>query len=211
MAKIYLVRHGESIANTMGIYQGQTYDTPLSVLGLKQAKALVIYFKDVEIKKILSSPLMRTMATAKQIADAKTIPIIKTNEIIETNHGRWEGLEKKFIEQKWPNVYQTWLNKPAEAEFPKGERFLDTNKRVIDWWNKTITTNFDLLIVTHDNVIRIIVSHILGLPLNNIWRLQLHPAAVTIIETEPGNINLITLDDKKHLENLKVGVANHAL
>ncbi|MEK9143344.1 MAG: histidine phosphatase family protein, partial [Patescibacteria group bacterium] len=33
MAKIYLIRHAESIANAQGIYQGQTYDTELSVRG----------------------------------------------------------------------------------------------------------------------------------------------------------------------------------
>lgn len=211
MAKIYLVRHGESIANTKGIYQGQTYDTPLSSMGLKQAKALVKYFSRIEVKKIFSSPLTRTLATAKQVAESKKIPIFKAIEIIETNHGQWEGLKKKFIEQKWPNLYQTWLNKPAKAKFPNGETFHETNKRVIDWWNSIISSNPDSLIVTHDNVIRIIVSNILGFPLNNIWRLQLHPAAVTIIGIEQGEVKLISLDDKKHLENLKVNISNHAL
>ena len=44
MAKIYLIRHGESIANTLSIYQGQTYDTDLSPLGNRQVYALHDYF-----------------------------------------------------------------------------------------------------------------------------------------------------------------------
>ena len=46
MTKIYLVRHAESLANAQGIYQGQTYDTPLSNLGKKQAAALLRVSKE---------------------------------------------------------------------------------------------------------------------------------------------------------------------
>ena len=211
MAKIYLVRHGESVANTKGIYQGQTYDTPLSVMGKKQAKALTNYFKDKEINMILTSPLLRTKETALEVAELKHLEVIDTPEIIETNHGKWEGLEKKVILNKWPNVYELWLNKPSEVRFPEGETFLKTRKRVIGWWDCIIKKNTNLLVVTHDNVIRIIVAEILGLNLDNIWKFQLNPAAVTIVEVKDRDCHLLALDEKSHLEKLLVNLGNHAL
>lgn len=211
MAKIYLVRHGESVANAKGIYQGQTYDTPLSVMGKKQAEALANYFKDKNINMILTSPLIRTKETAQKVANLKHLKIFDTPEIIETNHGEWEGLEKKVISDKWPNIYQLWLKRPSEVRFPGGETFLETRKRVIHWWNCITKEDVNLLVVTHDNVIRIIVAEILGLNLDNIWRFQLNPAAVTLIEVKDGDFHLLALDEKNHLGKLLVNLGNHAL
>ena len=211
MAKIYLVRHGESVANTKGIYQGQTYDTPLSGMCKKQVAALADYFKNIDIDKILTSPLTRTRETALKVADLKRLKIINTPEIIETNHGLWEGLEKRVILNKWPNLYQLWLTKPSEVKFPQGETFLETRQRVTYWWSSITKKETDLLIVTHDNIIRIIVAEVLGLNLDNIWKFQLHPAAVTIVEINNGEGNLLALDDKKHLDSLMVDIGSHAL
>ncbi len=211
MAKIYLVRHGESVANTKGIYQGQTYNTPLSAVGEKQADALAKYFENIDLNRILTSPLIRTKETARKVADLKRMKIFETTEIIETNHGSWEGVEKQMIEKRWPNLYQLWLNKPGDVGFPEGETFRETEKRVLGWWNDLLKKNGNLLVVTHDNIIRIIVADVLGLDLNNIWKFQLHPAAVTTIETEGGKTRLLELDEKNHLENLLVNLKNHAL
>jgi len=211
MAKIYLVRHGESVANTKGIYQGQTYNTPLSLMGKKQAEALAIYFKDVEIDKVLTSPLIRTKETAQKVATLKQLPLIEVDEIIETNHGQWEGLEKKVIFDKWPNIYQLWLTKPAETEFPGGETFRETKKRIASWWNDIIQKDENILVVTHDNIIRIIVAKVIGIPLNNIWKFQLHPAAVTVVEIDGENQIILSLDDKRHLNNLIADLGKHAL
>lgn len=211
MAKIYLVRHGESVANTKGIYQGQTYDTPLSFVGRKQAEALARYFADKAVCKILTSPLKRTKETAQKVADIAHLEIFDTPEIIETNHGEWEGLEKKVISNKWPNIYELWLKKPSEVKFPGGETFLETRKRIVYWWNRTTKEDANLLVVTHDNVIRIIIAEILGLNLDNIWKFQLNPAAVTIVEVGEGSCRLLALDEKSHLEKLLVNLENHAL
>ncbi len=211
MAKIYLVRHGESVANTKGIYQGQTYNTPLSVMGRKQAKALAEYFTDIKIDKIFASPLIRTKMTAQEVADIKKFEVFEIPEITETNHGEWEGLEKKVILAKWPNAYQLWLTRPIEVKFPHGETFKETSRRVLRWWNCTVKKDKNLLVVTHDNVIRIIVAKTLGLDFNNIWKFQLNPAAVTTIEVENGECRLLSLDEKSHLEKLLVNLSNHAL
>lgn len=210
MAKTYLVRHGESVANTKGIYQGQTFNTPLSDMGKLQAKALAKYFESLEIKKIIASPLLRTKQTADKVALLKNLDVIDTLEVIETNHGEWEGVNKNIIQKKWPAIYKTWMETPADTKFPKGEIFLETQERILNWWNNMITNNEDTLVVTHDNIIRILVANILGLPLNNIWKFELNPAAVTIIETVEGKHRLLALDEKKHLQDLLVDLKKHA-
>ena len=128
MNKIYLIRHAESVANTLGIYQGQTCDTDLSPLGVKQAKALAIKLKSEEFDKVYCSPLKRTLLTAQAIAGFhdRRIDVITDRNIVETNHGKWEGLRKKEIEFRWPRLYRLWHIDPENVKFPAGERFART-------------------------------------------------------------------------------------
>lgn len=211
MAKIYLVRHGESVANTEGIYQGQTYNTGLSSLGKKQVKKLASKFTQIKIDQIIASPLMRTMATAKAVGKTKYMNILVEPLLIETNHGNWEGKSKDTIVKIWPEIYKNWLNLPKTTKFPGGESFIQTQERVLKWWNLILQTKKDTLVVTHDNIIRIILAKILNQDLNNIWQFTLNPTGITeiIIENDMATVNYT--NNTKHLEGLANNIAKHAL
>lgn len=212
MNKFYLIRHGESIANTEGIYQGHTYNTHLSVLGRKQAIVLAKRFADIELSQVITSPLLRTWETSKAVADLKNMPLQKEEQILETNHGEWEGKHKDVILKRWPDLYQKWNKFPSGVQFPGGEHFLDTQKRVIKWW-KDITGNNsgDIMVITHDNIIRIIIANVLNMKLNRIWKFHLQPTAVTLVEVQDETIRLAYLNDAKHLGDLQTNLAIHAL
>lgn len=211
MTHIYLVRHGESVANTKGIYQGQGYDTPLSPLGNKQAQALARRFADIPVDRIVVSPLLRTKETAGYVSRVCGAPMVFEHAIIETNHGAWEGKSKDEIIKTWPVLYKKWLKFPSGVKFPGGEHFLETQKRVIAWWVGFLNeTDENILVVTHDNIIRIIVAYIFGMKLNKIWKFHLQPTAVThVVAGEKPAI--IALNDGIHLGTLTVNLANHAL
>ena len=211
MAKIYLVRHAESIANTKGIYQGQSYDTGLSMLGKKQALALAHRLSSVNIDKVITSPLRRTKQTGDIIALRKKISIKLESQIIETNHGDWEGKEKSAIAERWGKTYTKWLNNPSGVKFPGGEAFSDTQKRVLGWWKDFVKESEDVLVVTHDNIARIIIADLLRMDLDSIWQFHLHPTAISIIETQGGVTKLTCLNDTNHLKRLNTNLAIHAL
>lgn len=207
MARIYLIRHAESQANTQGIYQGQTYDTSLSDLGRKQAEALGIHLSTQPISRVISSPLKRTQETAAQISSHYHLE----SRIIETNHGQWEGVSKTEIATRWPQLYQKWLTKPSGVIFPGGEDIYHTQFRTISWFQEIVDLSGTTAVVTHDNIIRIILCHIFGYSLDRLWQFDLHPAAVTTITCEDGHITDVILNETIHLQDLLVDVASHAL
>lgn len=211
MARIYLVRHGESVANTEGRYQGITYDTSLSELGKKQAGELAKRMKKIRVKKIVTSPLTRTRETAETVARFNKINVELEKNIIETNHGLWEGEYKDEIAKKWPHIYKKWQKFPSQVKFPGGEHFLETQKRIITWWKEFIIQNEDTLVVSHDNIIRIIIARILNMKLNRIWKFHLQPTAITLVEINSGFPKLKALNDSGHLKNLQVNLEVHAL
>ena len=67
MAKLILVRHGETVWNVEKIYRGRT-DVNLDEVGIKQAKLLGKYLSNWELEAIYSSPLKRALDTANIIA-----------------------------------------------------------------------------------------------------------------------------------------------
>ena len=171
MIKIYLIRHGESVANTEGIYQGHTYNTHLSELGKKQVLALAKRFVGITLDQIIASPLLRTWETAFAVGRIKKLIVTSEVKILETNHGEWEGKHKDVIAKMWPELYQKWNKFPSSVKFPGGEHFLDTQKRVTAWW-KDITqgSKNDIMVVAHDNNLRIIIAKVLNMKLNRIWK-----------------------------------------
>ncbi len=95
MKKLYLIRHGLSLNNSLGLFSGHT-ETPLIDEGKKQAKQAGLYLKNhhINIDCIVSSPLQRTIETAKIIAHEINFndkDIIINNLLIERNYGSFEG------------------------------------------------------------------------------------------------------------------------
>jgi probable phosphoglycerate mutase len=207
MNRIFLVRHAESQANTQGVYQGQTYDTQLSPLGFLQAKALAGYLEPIRFDNIYVSPLIRTLQTIDLIVKKQNTSPVLDRRILETNHGRWEGRTKVEIARFWPGIYQSWLNFPSRTAFPGGERFLETQIRVLRFWQEISAKEGNTLVVTHDNIIRVILAKIHNLDLDQIWKFELHPASVTVFEE-----NHIKLHNHTgHLTGLMANLSLHAL
>ncbi len=211
MAKIYLVRHAESLANTQGIYQGQTYDTGLSWHGNKQAQLLARRFCDIAIDGIIASPLKRTYRTASYVAEAKALLVCVQPAIKETNHGEWEGKHKLVVERRWSEIYRKWNTKPSKVIFPEGEAFRATARRVLEWWGEIVHWDKDILVITHDNILRIIIAHVLGLPLDNIWKFHLAPTGLTMVDCHNGKHIISLLNDTNHLRVADQDVGRHAL
>lgn len=205
MARIYLIRHAESVANARGIFQGRTYDTDLSPLGLLQTQALKNRFISEKFDAIYASPLKRTLQTAKPLNHITIEP-----SLIETNHGQWEGLSKAEIKAKWPKVYDKWLTHPGQVVFPDGEHFSQTVERISRWFDKVSQTTGTYVAVTHSNVIMVLITKIMGLNVNDMWQFAMQPTAVTLIESQ-SPAKIIYLNDTSHLKGLESDLTTQAI
>jgi len=214
ITKVVIVRHAESIANTEGKYQGQTYDTDLSELGKKQAQALANRLKNYGVKKIITSPLKRTHQTAKHVADLIGCGIEIDRQIIETNHGLWEGIHKDTIKTDYPELFDMWHSNPRDIIFPQGESFFQTIERTLLFLEKTEFQS-DTLVVTHDNILRAMISLINGSDVNSMWEIPLETAAINIFEVNRVNgknlFHILKLNDVDHLSGIRNNVSKHAL
>ena len=80
MKKIYLMRHGETLFNTMDVNQGQC-DSPLTENGIRQAKAAKAWFDahNVHFDAVYSSTSERAATQRSSSQAGCPIPAAKTS------------------------------------------------------------------------------------------------------------------------------------
>lgn len=180
MAKLYLVRHGETDYNNMLRFQGQI-DIPLNQTGIAQAEKLAEYFKDIPLDAIYSSSLQRAVKTAIILGKAKGIDPIPTAALREMSFGIWENMNSGDIQKKYAKDWKDFFANPASTKIPEGESMTDVQRRVypevkhiLDIWPEG-----NVVFVSHGGVIRVLICTMLGLDLNRAWHLHVGNASVT--------------------------------
>ncbi|KAI0373013.1 phosphoglycerate mutase-like protein [Pilatotrama ljubarskyi] len=127
VAKVYIVRHGETDHNRQGIIQGQL-DTPLNAAGVRQAQLAADALEDVPFESdggaAYSSDLQRARKTAEIILEKHPGVKLEITEALRERHmGDWQGGSVHNRGDPPPNL----------------EPIVDFLSRSVNWWNKTIS------------------------------------------------------------------------
>lgn len=187
---LYLIRHGttdkKDSDKTVKRYKG-SLDIPLSERGIQQIRQLSDHIRmncSEGFKAIYSSPLIRALKSAEIIAEPYSISPVVIADLRERSFGIWEGMTFTEIQEKYPDEFDAWANNPLKYSPLKGESTLAVRDRVIKALDEILSRhNGELIaIVAHGGVNRIILCHILGLPLENLFRIEQDYASLNIIE-----------------------------
>lgn len=99
-AHLLVVRHGQSVWNADGRWQG-TEDPPLSTTGVRQARAAAEVVGAFDA--VVSSPLERALVTATIIAESIGIGPVQTDDDLRERHaGEYQGLTRAEIDVRFP-------------------------------------------------------------------------------------------------------------
>lgn len=208
MLKIIFIRHGKTLWNSSGRFQGQS-NTQLSEEGIIQAQKLAENFPVEHIDAVYSSPLDRAFITGKIIADKFHVPITADKRLCEISFGAWEGLTYNEIHAKWPAEIEMLFSRPDETAIPQGEKFTDVQKRAVEALNDIIAQNTvsdenkTVVITAHGGILRALLSHILHMPLRYIWSLRQDNTAISIITYYGEKCNIELINSTAHLSLIK--------
>lgn len=185
--KLFLIRHGQTVWNMEGKYQGDR-NTELTGLGIKQARLAAKYLSKVDFAAVYSSSLKRAVDTAKIIAGYKNLKVIVRENLKEINFGKWEGMRFNEINKKYNIEYQSWLEDPYNSPPPGGESFKTLTERATAEIENIVAENRDgssIAVVTHGGVIISLLVYWLKIPPIR-WR--------SIIQRQ-GAINVVVIDN----------------
>jgi len=184
--KIYLIRHGETDWNVEGRITGEK-DIPLNELGQKQAQTAADILKDKDIKKIFSSPVLRCFATAEIISKAVNCPIVKDKRWREIDFGNWAG--KIYHDLRKNPDFKSYYKYFSKRIIPKGEKFIDVQKRVVKALEDIIKTeNESVAVVTHADPIKLVICHILGLKPSMAAKLLINNASIICLDMKKASL-----------------------
>jgi probable phosphoglycerate mutase len=159
MTEILLIRHGETLWNQQGRMQGQ-HDSPLTPLGLQQARQLGRRLKNVEFTALYSSDLGRAHQTARCIADATGHEIVTDEGLRERRFGIFEGLTNTEIKMQHPDLHELFEKRLPGFAMPGGESSAQFSARCVG--------TLERIAARHDGETIVAVTH--GLVLDSMYR-----------------------------------------
>jgi broad specificity phosphatase PhoE len=202
MPKDYLLRHGQSEANVRGILAGPDNSVKLSEKGRRESRIVSKHLQKIEFTHIYSSPISRCLQTVDPLTSAKPqIPLLLEERIQEMNYGDWNGKDLKSLSKKreWKSIQ----NQPSKFKFPQGESFTQLRKRVQSFLNEIESKTGPILVVSHGDVIKMILTCTLELSTDNFQKFLIQPASISIINYESKVRNLIISNQRLGKSSLR--------
>ena len=199
---LYFLRHGQTPLSREDNFCGSGLDPELTDEGAEMAQAFADAYRNMSWSAIYSSPLRRTVATARPLSDALQLQMVLRDDLKEIGYGKWEGRTKDEVNRDYHDDYLQWLADPAWYPPTDGEMAVAIARRalrVIEEIRGRFTTG-SVLVVSHKATIRIALCGLLGIDVGRFrYRLSCPVGSVTIIEFGESGPLLKVLADRTHL------------
>ena len=196
---VFLLRHGSIQSESAPKrFIGQT-DHPLTGRGRQQARFWKSWLAKETLAGICCSDLGRCTETANIIGGVDAPPIEAIPALREIDLGQWDGLTFFRVRRCWPNAFRKRGKDIAGFRPPDGESFSDLHRRVIPAFEEMLNrTEGNLLIVAHAGVNRVILCHLLGMPLGHLFRISQNPGSMNVIERRPDGYRVHLINHPPH-------------
>ena len=195
-----LLRHGQTPMSVQKRYAGRS-DVPLTDVGVQQAAAAAKRLASARLGAIVTSPLLRAVQTAQEVAAVSGAVVVTDDGFRETDFGAWEGLTFTEVRERWPAELAAWLADPEVAP-PGGESFTDVSARVTAALRRVLADRQGqlVLIVSHVTPIKTLVAAAQLAPSAALFRMHLDVAALCEIDWyADGPAVLRSFNDTAHL------------
>jgi probable phosphoglycerate mutase len=202
--KIYIIRHGETEFNKLGVVQGSGIDSNLNELGWLQAQAFHHHYKHIKFDKVYTSALRRTHQTVS--------PFLKQGITWETLKGLnelcWGNKEGRILtpqdDAEHFAMLEGWKRgevhlKPVGGESPL--EVMQRQKRALSYiMNQTEEEN--VLVCMHGRAMRIFLCLLLQEDLKSMDKFEHSNLSLYVVKYENGRFQIENRDDRKHLQSV---------
>jgi broad specificity phosphatase PhoE len=201
MTKIYLIRHGQTEWNRRQTFRG-IIDIPLNERGHREAEAILEAMKDNNISAIYTSPLRRSMETAKPIEKFFHLKIFPVKGLIDINYGDWQGLTIDDVKKRYKEQYNQWVKTPNLIRFPNGETLDEVQERSFCAFKDIVKENpgKTIVIIPHRVINKVLLCALLGLNNSHFWEIRQDTGCINLIEYSNDRFVLSLVNDTCHLK-----------
>ncbi len=187
---IFLLRHGDSRKDTVKRYIGQS-DDPLNDRGREQADWWRSKLSSTRFSHVFCSDLKRSLETAGIVMVGSEALITPHPGLRELSMGSWEGLAMADLCDSQPVEYADRGLNPEHHRPPGGESFADLQNRVVPVLRDIAEREEGtILVVGHAGVNRVILCHVLGMPLKNLFLLGQEYGCLNLLARANGSLRV---------------------
>lgn len=190
MTTLHLVRHASH--GLLGrVLTGRMPGVGLSEAGRVEAALLADGLAGAPITAVVSSPMQRARETAGPIAARLGLAVTIDAGLDEIDFGEWTGLGFEALAER--EDWARWNRVRSLVTCPGGESMLEAQARAADAVMRH--RGGEVVLVSHQDVLKAVLAHLLGAPLDMMSRFALDPAhRATVRMFEDGvridNVNL---------------------
>jgi alpha-ribazole phosphatase/probable phosphoglycerate mutase len=176
-----IIRHGEPVGGRK--YRGQL-DDPLSETGWMQMRTAV--GRQRPWQQIVTSTLSRCAAFAEELSQSAALPLDYEARFKEIGFGEWEGRTAEELKRVDADAFERFYRDPIAHRPAGAEPLHEFRDRVIEGWELLLNAHAGkhVLVVGHAGVIRMIIRHVLEMPLERMFRIHVANASITRIRVD---------------------------
>jgi 2,3-bisphosphoglycerate-dependent phosphoglycerate mutase len=190
MAKLFLVRHGESEWNEKGLWTGWT-EVNLSAKGVDEAAKAGEQLEGERIDKIYVSDMVRAKQTLEKVSEVAGLGGVETVEspaIKERSYGIYTGKNKWEIKEEVGDEKFLRIRRSWDEPIPEGETMKDVYERVLPYYQENIEKDLlagkNVLIVAHGNSLRALMKKLENLDNEQIAKAEIGTGEVVSYELD---------------------------
>ncbi len=183
---IYFARHGHKAIGDYYNADLNILDDPLCEDGHSDAQRVAEYFRGIDISRIIVSEYLRTQQTAAPVSLEKRIEPVVDSRVNEINNGDLRYMSEDEAAAAYPDLWRDFSQHLQDVQFPGGESGEDVKKRQDSFLRDMQKVEGDVLVVSHDGYIRLLMCNLLGIPVYMRYKFK----------TDMGGISLIEFDKK---------------
>jgi len=193
---IIFLRHGQATNNTLRLLAGRTPGVSLTPKGVEQAERIAKFLKPFNISAIYSSPIERAEKTAAIVAKHNSLEYKTDERLIELDMGKFTGMEYDAIFETHGNVFFKFYDGELEIAHNGVETFVQVKNRVLSIVDHVLKEHNDenVLLVTHMDPIKAMISTIMNLDANSMFELIIENASLTIFKEHQGKLSLSAIN-----------------
>jgi broad specificity phosphatase PhoE len=187
MPSFYIIRHAHKEQGDYYNPRLRHQDEPISQIGQEQARRLWPYLCNKGIAAIYISGYLRTAQTIEHVVQESGISPIIDERLNEIDNGCIEGLSDEEIQQKYPEVWRGFRERSTDFRFPEGETGEEARRRIADFLEekRQIHSTENILLVSHEGLIRLLLCHILNVPVYQRWNFHVDFCGIMEISYQP--------------------------
>ena len=180
MALLLLIRHALTDMTGKRL-SGSTPGIHLSEEGRSQASRLSERLAAIRLAAVYTSPLERCFETAEALAEGRRLEVRIDPALQEVEYGKWTG--RPLTQLARTALWKRIQNNPSSVRFPGGETLSEVQQRSVGTLDR-IAARFPRAmvgVVTHADVIRLVLAHYAGVHIDLFQRIIVSPASVSVL------------------------------